>query len=706
MDRVQKLFSVATELCRKGIAIFATHCIKQDGNCSCGKANCSSPGKHPRTKRGCKDHSTSIDELMKFTACLAGEWNLAIATGEPSGIIVIDVEREGLQEFAKLGDLPETVTVETGGGGRHFYFRLPPGHELSNKVRVHGLPVDVRTTGGYVIAPGANHISGGEYKWINSISDVAVAECPEWLLTLISRSNGGHSTTTMTVPHDLASHSGEFVGRRHETLKRLILQENRIGKSPTEIRRLALEFRDRCENPSTISDDEVEKLIDWSASHNIDDDDPDIPLPPCEWPEMNDVAFHGLLGEIVRAIEPETEADPVAILLQALARFGVQIGRSPYFRVDGVKHHTNQFLACVGRTGRGRKGTAAARVRGIFEVIDGDFDTRNVLSSLTSGEGVIEYLRDPTIKQVPTADSESGVVTEFRNEVVSPGATDKRLQVIDSELARIFTNSKREGSILSMTLRDLWDGGNAQVPRRKDPASVTNAHLTVVGHITEAELERSLSHVELSNGLANRFLWVVVKRRQLLPEGGANVDMSRFTERLRNAIGFATSVEEMVRDEEARTRWREIYLEIELAARPGMFGAVTERASAHILRLSMIYALVDQSATILLDHVNAAKAVWDYCEQSARLLFGKRNGDVLDDRILDEIKQQPGISQRDLQRKFTHSIPKKALLVPRLASLRDEGLLHDEQHGKSIKLFPGPAEPVKESRDEQLVDFI
>src|SRR5947209_2408381 len=42
-------------------------------------------------------------------------------------------------------------------------------------------------------------------------------------------------------------------------------------------------------------------------------------------------AFYGLAGDIVRAIEPHSEADPVGLLLQALVMFGNVVGRCPYF---------------------------------------------------------------------------------------------------------------------------------------------------------------------------------------------------------------------------------------------------------------------------------------------------------------------------------------------------------------------------------------
>jgi len=47
------------------------------------------------------------------------------------------------------------------------------------------------------------------------------------------------------------------------------------------------------------------------------------------WPAIDEAAFHGLAGDIVRAIDPHTEADRVAMLGQLLAYFGNVIGRSP-----------------------------------------------------------------------------------------------------------------------------------------------------------------------------------------------------------------------------------------------------------------------------------------------------------------------------------------------------------------------------------------
>ena len=70
---------------------------------------------------------------------------------------------------------------------------------------------------------------------------------------------------------------------------------------------------------------------------------------------MDEAAYHGLAGELVRTIEPHSEADPNAILIQFLVAAGNAIGRGPRYKVEGDYHHTKLFVALVGATSDGRK---------------------------------------------------------------------------------------------------------------------------------------------------------------------------------------------------------------------------------------------------------------------------------------------------------------------------------------------------------------
>src|SRR5262249_25864135 len=162
-------------------------------------------------------------------------------------------------------------------------------------------------------------------------------------------------------------------------------------------------------------------------------------------------------------------------------------------------------------------------------------------------------------------------------------------------------------------------------------------HISIAGHITKEELLRCMNDVEGFNGFANRFLWLCVKRSKLLPEGGQPVDLAPLVERLSGAVRFAKAAGQMTRDEEARRLWAQVYAEL-ATPHDGLFGAVTSRAEAQVLRLSMLYALLDRSVVIRSEHLRAAVALWRYAEDSARYIFGGSTGDPVADKVLAIIR--------------------------------------------------------------------
>ena len=82
----------------------------------------------------------------------------------------------------------------------------------------------------------------------------------------------------------------------------------------------------------------------------------------------------------------------------------------------------------------------------------------------------------------------------------------------------------------------------------------------------------------------------------------------------------------MRRDDQARDLWGRVYPELS-DGKPGLLGAVTSRAESQVMRLACVYALLDCSAEIRVEHLNAALAVWQYCHDSARFIFGDSLGD-------------------------------------------------------------------------------
>lgn len=392
------------------------------------------------------------------------------------------------------------------------------------------------------------------------------------------------------------------------------------------------------------------------------------------FPEISDAAFDGILGEIVKLVEPHTEASRAALLAQLLVVFGNIIDRKAYSVADGAYHYTNLFACLVGQSSRGRKGTSLNQVLRLFDAVEPVWRSDHVRTGMSSGEGLIWAVRDPIYKS--ERNKRTGQVEEV---LVDNGVDDKRLLVTETEFAQPLKVMSRPTNILSPVLRSAWETGNLNTLVKNDPARATGAHVSIVGHITEHELKRELAECELFNGFANRFLWCCVKRSKLLPHGGMlpENDYKRIIEQLTVSIKNARAVEAMKRrDPDAKALWEEAYKELTRDA-VGLAGDVTSRAESQVLRLSMIYALADGKTIIEVEHLNAALAFWQYCEQSALYLFGDRLADSNAQRILDELRTHPsGMTRKEISVEIFQRNIKSTTLDCALISLESLGFAY------------------------------
>ncbi len=164
------------------------------GSCTCGREDCASPGKHPRTPHGLKDASVDPDIIASWWR----KWpaaNVGVVTGAGSGLVVLDIDpRHGgdksLTELTWLhGELPETVEAATGGGGQHLFF-MHPGEPIRNRANIQP-GIDVRGDGGYVVVAPSVHVSGGAYSWLSGHApgEIEPASLPRWLLELLTERN-------------------------------------------------------------------------------------------------------------------------------------------------------------------------------------------------------------------------------------------------------------------------------------------------------------------------------------------------------------------------------------------------------------------------------------------------------------------------------------------------------------------------------------
>ncbi|MDF2235109.1 phage/plasmid primase, P4 family [Albimonas sp. CAU 1670] len=211
------MLDYALRYAARGWAVFPTHSI-DDGSCTCGSASCSSPGKHPLHAGGFKN-ATTDPEMVRAMWGASPFANIGIATGAASDLLVVDVDQgpgkrgeEALRQLEDAnGELPRSLVVRTGSGGTHIYFQAPPDDIRSSASKL-GDNLDIRATGGYVIAPPSAHISGSRYEWISQGSAQAA---PDWLVSATKAKNdnrGDNSGDQFLAPgsrnNDLASLAG------------------------------------------------------------------------------------------------------------------------------------------------------------------------------------------------------------------------------------------------------------------------------------------------------------------------------------------------------------------------------------------------------------------------------------------------------------------------------------------------------------------
>jgi hypothetical protein len=361
---------------------------------------------------------------------------------------------------------------------------------------------------------------------------------------------------------------------------------------------------------------------------------------PAGWPAPPDRAvYHELLGEIVNRIAPHTEADPVAILTQLLISFGAAVGRGAWFQVEATRHHANEYMCLVGDSARGRKGSSWDHVRRLILAADPSLKPR-VLTGLSSGEGVIHSVRDPTGQD--------------------PGVSDQRLLVIEPEFASVLRASSREISTLSPTLRSGWDGRPLAILTRTAPARASTPHISIIGHITQHELRRHTTTLELSNGYINRVLLIACRRQRLLPDGGdpdplASTGLERL---LAATLKHARKTGQVRLDPNARELWHHAYHQLATQPSDGILAQITARAEAHIIRVALIYTLTDGQHQIGTAQLTAALALQDYATRSAAWALTGATGDPLAEQIHTILQQHPdGLTRSQISQTLHHNQP-------------------------------------------------
>lgn len=340
----------------------------------------------------------------------------------------------------------------------------------------------------------------------------------------------------------------------------------------------------------------------------------------------------GAIHNFAAAVEPHTEADPMAVLLQGLAAFGAIMGPGP---TTTLEDHQPPLISpvIVGRTAKARKGTSWGLVKRLLTAIEPGFADRT-MHGFGSGEALIDAVRDP-------GDDEPTI--------------DRRLLVVEQEYARHLKVCQRESSILSAVIRNAYDGARLENRTRGGGVIVaTNPHVAFVGHVVQDELRRYLTSSEIAGGFANRHLFLTVKSSKTLPRGVRVTDelIEEHAHSVRRAITFARNCGDVEWTPAADDLWNDEIRPLMAADDvPGMLGALVARPEGNTARLALLFALSDLSPVVDRDHLAAAWTIWQRCRQSVEQLFGDMSGNPQLDLLLEALRHAPdGLDGRGVDR--------------------------------------------------------
>ena len=377
-------------------------------------------------------------------------------------------------------------------------------------------------------------------------------------------------------------------------------------------------------------------------------------------------AFRGLAGEIVRSFVPYSEAHPVSLLVTFLTLAGNQFGPRPHAKVGNTQHPGRLNVVLVGETAVARKGVSWGEIAAVFEAAFPGWESDHVFSGFGSGEGLVARVAE-------RMDQGLDALTSVR---------DPRLVVHENEFASLLRVANRDGNTLSSIVRDAWDGAPLQNNVKRGRLLAPKGHMvSVVTHITAEELRRELTRTDVANGLGNRFVFARVRRTRKIAHP-KTLDTSSLGTELREVVKRSTGVEWMKWTDAGADAWTLAYdwLEDDAESSGGLVGPLLARGSAQSLRIAAVYALLDCSDRIGVEHVEAALALWRYCAESVRSVFGSGSGNPIADKIAEAVDAAPeGLTRTDISvvlgRNYT-----KAQIDVAVEELLATGRYRERQH--------------------------
>lgn len=549
----------------------------------------------------------------------------SIAKAEPGGRFVLEVDSPDVRRRANASgvELSSQVIIESRPGrGHRWYVQSAESIALGNVMQDASPEADfsVRVRNEQCVSPGSVHPDSKLQYRVASAGKIATATSAEiqWLRSQIKKTETKKERTEKA-EKVLITH-----GNIHSYMLTLAGKLRRDGLNAEEIEPVLLRrVHEDCEPP--IDDAKVKRMA--RSIENFEEGQPAdemaffggiTPEVAAEVKKMPDAigedAYYGIAGRHLRNVEANSEAHPAGILGLFLSGFGSIVGMSAYMRVEDNLHYPMVNVIVTGQSSRSRKDTAMGRALRPLKAADPVWGTLRIKQGFSSGEAVAAYFERLYRTEQPL-----------------------RLFVTDTEFKTTLTICGREGNTLSEMYRHMFNGDalEVNVKKSKDVIWVPYSCGTSAGLITKTELQEVLKESEMASGFVNRYMTLLIHRVRKISRPAKVVDPVMMAERenivreLQSVLAWILSRSKdvdatdgsiglkMSWGGEAGRMWDDFY------SRLGDDDAeYLTRAEVFVMRLSMIYALLDRSDTIQPVHLRAALAVWKYAEESAHLVYG------------------------------------------------------------------------------------
>lgn len=374
------------------------------------------------------------------------------------------------------------------------------------------------------------------------------------------------------------------------------------------------EKNEKSENNIYENKEEIKKAKESNVNGN------DIVAVP---PKLRAEGLSGVLGEIATDLSDGTEASVEFIASYLKLRIASSIPRGYYTMPFGAFKTEIRINAIYTLYSGGGKGLAEKQSNALFDVANELLD-KNEIS---------EHSGLPLLSRVYTGglSTGEGVAYELRDDIVTEkgetqkGVDDKRLCVIESEFVNLLSVCNRSGSILSGTVRKLFDGDSIEPMTKTSRTSCKAPHVHIGAHITPEELLAKLDSVSISNGFANRFpiysgIQPVYQPIPKVIEQELLVDHAK---KINSILAWCHKDQKSVTMSECyKELWIEKYSDLkQIGAKGSIEQSLMSRAPHYASMYAMLFAAMDKTTEVTAQHLMSALAWVDYWHESVRYIF-------------------------------------------------------------------------------------